>query len=144
MSAADNYAEGVDIAFCPEHGLHGCRTECFACGGPVEQIRMVPVRPTPSETDEGERLARDIAAGMGADWGFLRDVRRDVFYHRVARALLTSDWLASHDAQVAAQALDDAVKALDDEAKAQRGVDARFWLRGWLQGRARRIREEGR
>lgn len=32
----------VTIARCPEHGLHGERTECFVCGGPVEQVRMVP------------------------------------------------------------------------------------------------------
>ena len=31
----------VQIARCPEHGLHGERTECFACGGPVEQVPMV-------------------------------------------------------------------------------------------------------
>jgi hypothetical protein len=36
-------ARAVNIARCPEHGLHGERTECFACGGPVEQIPMVPV-----------------------------------------------------------------------------------------------------
>ena len=33
----------VDIAYCPQHGLHGERQECFVCGGPVEQVRMVPV-----------------------------------------------------------------------------------------------------
>lgn len=33
----------VSIARCPEHGLHGERTECFICGGPVEQVEMVPV-----------------------------------------------------------------------------------------------------
>lgn len=32
----------VNIARCPEHGLHGERTECFVCGGPVEQEAMVP------------------------------------------------------------------------------------------------------
>lgn len=31
------------IARCPEHGLHGERTECFECGGPVEQVAMVPL-----------------------------------------------------------------------------------------------------
>lgn len=33
----------VSIARCREHGLHGERTECFICGGPVEQVAMVPV-----------------------------------------------------------------------------------------------------
>jgi hypothetical protein len=32
----------VKIARCPIHGLHGERTECFVCGGPVEQVPMVP------------------------------------------------------------------------------------------------------
>lgn len=33
----------VQIARCPDHGLHGSRETCFECGGPVEQIAMVPV-----------------------------------------------------------------------------------------------------
>lgn len=33
----------VDIAFCPKHGLHGARADCFKCGKPVEQRPMVPV-----------------------------------------------------------------------------------------------------
>lgn len=33
----------VNIARCPEHGLHGERAECFICGGPVEQVPMRPV-----------------------------------------------------------------------------------------------------
>lgn len=32
----------VQIARCPVHGLHGERTECFVCGGEVEQVAMVP------------------------------------------------------------------------------------------------------
>lgn len=35
-------APSVNIARCPTHGLHGCRDRCFECGGPVEQIAMVP------------------------------------------------------------------------------------------------------
>lgn len=35
--------EIVEIARCPIHGLHGDRTECFECGGPVEQVAMVEV-----------------------------------------------------------------------------------------------------
>jgi hypothetical protein len=31
----------VYIARCPEHGLHGCRDECFVCGAEVEQVPMV-------------------------------------------------------------------------------------------------------
>ena len=33
----------IEIARCPQHGLHGARETCFECGGPVEQIRVVPV-----------------------------------------------------------------------------------------------------
>ncbi len=29
------------IAYCPEHGLHGAREDCFTCMGPVEQVPMV-------------------------------------------------------------------------------------------------------
>jgi hypothetical protein len=36
-------AWSVDIARCPEHGLHGQREECFVCGGPVEQVPVVEV-----------------------------------------------------------------------------------------------------
>lgn len=32
----------VNIARCPEHGLHGERTECFICGADVEQVEMAP------------------------------------------------------------------------------------------------------
>jgi hypothetical protein len=32
----------VTIARCPQHGLHGARQTCFACGGPVEQVAFVP------------------------------------------------------------------------------------------------------
>lgn len=31
----------VNIARCPEHGLHGERTECFVCRGPVEKVPML-------------------------------------------------------------------------------------------------------
>lgn len=33
--------ETVHVA--PEHGLHGARSQCFVCGGPIEQVAMVPV-----------------------------------------------------------------------------------------------------
>lgn len=32
----------VNIAHCPEHGLHGSRERCFVCDQPVEQVPMVP------------------------------------------------------------------------------------------------------
>lgn len=33
--------ETIEIARCPEHGLHGDRRECFVCGGSVERVPMV-------------------------------------------------------------------------------------------------------
>jgi hypothetical protein len=38
------YGHGVPstlVAYCSEHGLHGERSECFVCGGEVEQVAMV-------------------------------------------------------------------------------------------------------
>jgi hypothetical protein len=39
------------IARCPVHGLHGKRLQCFTCGGPVEQVAMIPA----SEHEHRER-----------------------------------------------------------------------------------------
>lgn len=33
--------EVVNIARCPEHGIHGERDECFVCGGSVQQLPMI-------------------------------------------------------------------------------------------------------
>lgn len=35
--------KAVLIARCPVHGLHGERDSCHVCGGPVEQVEMVPL-----------------------------------------------------------------------------------------------------
>lgn len=48
-----NAPEVVHIARCPEHGLHGCRQECFECGGPVEQVPMVEITTASKETRDG-------------------------------------------------------------------------------------------
>lgn len=45
------------IAECPEHGLHGQREECFVCGKPVRQVRMVLA-------SEAERLAAALEASL--------------------------------------------------------------------------------
>jgi hypothetical protein len=47
--------EVVYIARCPEHGLHGERTECFVCGGEVEQVAMVEI------SDEGRAALTNLA-----------------------------------------------------------------------------------
>lgn len=52
--------EVVHIARCSEHGLHGERTECFVCRGPVEQVAMValdPAPPVPGEAPSEETRA---------------------------------------------------------------------------------------
>jgi hypothetical protein len=76
----------VNIARCPEHGLHGERPECFVCGGAVEQVPMVPA----SEITRLKGLLRDaidlasLYAPDGADQeldrlcaGLLADRRPD-------------------------------------------------------------------
>jgi hypothetical protein len=39
----------VEVAYCPEHGLHGTRSTCFECGKPVKQIPIQAVRDTEQE-----------------------------------------------------------------------------------------------
>ena len=73
----------VYIARCPEHGLHGERTECFVCGGPVERVAMTPA-PNGLEalirTDQTRRIVEALRAyADGEDGG----------------ALPTSLWLAA-------------------------------------------------
>lgn len=47
----------VNIARCAVHGLHGERSTCFVCGGPVEQAPMVPA----AERDRYWQALVDIA-----------------------------------------------------------------------------------
>ena len=35
----------VEVAYCPEHGLHGERDTCFVCGEPVQQVPMTEAAP---------------------------------------------------------------------------------------------------
>lgn len=49
----------VYFARCPEHGLHGERTHCFVCGGPVEQVPMVSLRAYEIVVEEREALRRE-------------------------------------------------------------------------------------
>lgn len=39
--AAQVREAAMDFACCPEHGLHGARSECFDCGAEVFQVPMV-------------------------------------------------------------------------------------------------------
>lgn len=58
------------VARCPEHGLHGCRAECFECGGPVEQVEVVSVRSLLSDEsiDRAATEERGIDATLWAAW----------------------------------------------------------------------------
>jgi hypothetical protein len=61
--------EVVNIARCPEHGLHGERQECFVCGGEVEQVPMIHAAALVPVIQEQERLRaelRDASAAMSA------------------------------------------------------------------------------
>jgi hypothetical protein len=51
-------AETVNIARCPEHGLHGERPACFVCGGEVEQVPMVPASEVARYRAALERIAK--------------------------------------------------------------------------------------
>jgi hypothetical protein len=70
----------VLIACCPVHGLHGERSECFVCGGAVEQIPMVPV-------DIDAATARVLARIVHVYGGSRSDESRDQA-ERLARAAL--------------------------------------------------------
>lgn len=54
MRSHDVLPNVVYIARCADHGLHGERTDCHVCGGPVEQVPMVqvdePLRELPKGT----------------------------------------------------------------------------------------------
>lgn len=138
--SADNLPRVVNIARCPEHGLHGCRTECFVCGGPVEQVPMVPVR----GSDD------DLTRPLTASWP---DVQQ---WWDVIRAALAEDYEDSHycrrmlrqegvelaygDAEAVAALRDvwaerdalarriDAARALCDEILAQPPEAGRTWM----------------
>jgi hypothetical protein len=80
----------ADIAWCPEHGLHGARDTCFECGKPVRQIPMVPI----AGEERLNRLVADFEAGGDAE----RDndepgVASSVYYDCAAklRAALNSE-----------------------------------------------------
>lgn len=54
-----------NFARCPEHGLHGQRTACFVCDGPVEQVAMVPARYELAARRLAERLADAATTAPG-------------------------------------------------------------------------------
>lgn len=57
--------KAVMIARCPEHGLHGERAQCFVCGGPVEQVPMVPARLLDGARRALETCARETSLALG-------------------------------------------------------------------------------
>lgn len=73
----------VNVAWCPEHGLHGQRTQCHVCGGPVEQVPMVSVSAVdgPSVTgllSEVERYIGVDGADSGGHLEYVRDRLREL------------------------------------------------------------------
>jgi hypothetical protein len=50
----------VDVAFCPMHGLHGKRDDCFECGNPCQQIPMVPLKMVEREVLKGRLIELDL------------------------------------------------------------------------------------
>lgn len=76
----------VLIARCPEHGLHGQRDTCFECGGPVEQVAMVPA----ATTSDPRPLGGDIAGPGGPhDRGqVILDTRNSVLLAEVEVAMV--------------------------------------------------------
>lgn len=71
-SGAEKWAgETVNIAYCPEHGLHGARDTCFECGKPVEQIpmRVVPAEAEP--TRPAEPTDAQVEAAAKAAWDYI-------------------------------------------------------------------------
>lgn len=82
-------AEVVLIACCPQHGLHGQRDECFVCGGPVEQIAMVP-----AETTDDPRHAGGNMSGPGGPYeqaSVILDTRRSVLLATVDVAMVDNE-----------------------------------------------------
>jgi hypothetical protein len=76
--------EVVNIARCPEHGLHGERTECFVCGGDVEQVPMVPF-----EAESVERAAIELhrQAEWRFPWASTDEDEREMFRQRARMVL---------------------------------------------------------
>lgn len=64
----DVLPRAVNIARCPEHGLHGERDECFVCGGPVEQVRMVVVPTHPDGHPTWTRLDDEQKRWLNEVW----------------------------------------------------------------------------
>jgi hypothetical protein len=52
--------EPVEIARCPTHGLHGQRHKCYVCGGPVEQVAMVPASELKAAETERDALRVEV------------------------------------------------------------------------------------
>lgn len=73
----------VDVARCPDHGLHDLRrTSCFTCGRPAEAIAMVPA----SEYD----ALCEVIRVLGVVNGEIDDVEQDLGHdaaHVLARIL---------------------------------------------------------
>jgi hypothetical protein len=64
----------VNIARCPEHGIHGERTECFVCEMPVEQVAMVEHERVLAACDSAISLAEHLASGSIEKYRWDREI----------------------------------------------------------------------
>ncbi len=148
--------EAVYIARCPEHGLHGERKDCFVCGGPVEQVPMVPAKANvryfldravaaedraEKAEEHVERLRRAVSAAMAMDpttasqalsWiGRAENAERlveRVLLHVKQRSLSTTDLPPGWLAQAEAQMKSVEILRRDQEQLAERPADEDYWV----------------
>ena len=65
----------VNIARCPEHGLHGEREECFVCGGAVDQVAMVALADYEALRRRVEELQEEVGDATVAQLGIETEAR---------------------------------------------------------------------
>jgi hypothetical protein len=97
----------ANIALCPDHGLHGERTECFVCGRPVDQLVMVEKAPVDAER---ERML-----------GLVKSMRQAIEFARCCDLSGERGW-ADHDSIL--NALDESQALLREHGRLQGGEDA--------------------
>ena len=107
--------EVVNIARCPEHGLHGRRETCFECGAPVKQVPMVPL--ADAQKLEGER---DEARATARERGDLLETvaeARDDFAHQWGAEQERADHAIAHHEAFKERLTSEAVVEIAAEAE---------------------------
>lgn len=83
FNAEHPWSGPADIAYCPEHGLHGERDHCFACGKPVQQIRMIPADDAQAAVAKLEEAA-DESTAYGDDFEVLAGEAQEILLRALA------------------------------------------------------------